>query len=158
GMRIEAQAGWFLAREQGSAVTIGAMGDAATGHVAAVVDLPDGRMLLHTENGWFLASGAGGNVVFARAAGPTVERVVRMLGLRDRVLVYSKEGWFVARANDDKVTFAPAGLFEQTQFAQYLHELPGGAVLIGDAMNGLFVIRAAADSPALARAGQVDTG
>jgi predicted RNA binding protein YcfA (HicA-like mRNA interferase family) len=158
GLLIEAQAGWFLARERGSAVTIAPLGDATTGQVAAAVDLPDGRMLLHTQNGWFFANSEGGHLVFTRTAGPDVERVYRMIAVRDGALVYSKNGWFVARLKDNEITFIPTGPFEQTQFAQYLHELPGGAVLIGDAFKGLFVIRPSAESPMLARAGERNTG
>jgi hypothetical protein len=78
--------------------------------------------------------------------------------VRTGALVYSKSGWFMARLKDNEITFISAGSFEQTQFAQYLHELPGGAVLIGDAFKGLFVIRPSADSPMRARAGELNTG
>lgn len=156
GLRIEASR-WFLAREQAGTVSVDQFGDATTGHVNSVGDLPSGRMLLHTEKGWFLGDSAGGKLAFTPVSGPDAPKVDRMITVRDGLLFSTAPGWFVAREKDGKVTFTKAGAFETTNMAFHFHELPGGAVLIG-AFKGLFVIRPSEADPRLTKIEGPDTG
>ena len=61
------------------------------------------------------------------------------------------DGWFLAREANGKVTFAPvaAGTGETLQ----MHDLPGGAVLIG-AEGGLFLARAVSGNVTIERTGE----
>ena len=108
---IEASAGWFLARERGGGrSTVNRFGYAATGSVGRVADLPSGRMLLSTQNGWFIGNSTGGNLVFSRVDGPDGDREYSgSIAVPGGVLLYSRDRWFVAREQDGKVTFTDAG-------------------------------------------------
>jgi ligand-binding sensor domain-containing protein len=129
---------WFLARDVDGKLTVALAGDANTGVVDAIGDLPGDALLIHTEDkGWFVGRAEGGRLVVAPAGQADTGRVFQMKRVASAMLIWARNGLFVGRVSDGKVTVAPAEaetgqLFQMRDFA--------GGLLIS-AERGLFFAR-----------------
>jgi hypothetical protein len=109
-------------------------GEAATGSVNNMEDLPGGGVLIGAENGLFRYDSAQAHLVPAGDA--TTGRVSGMHGLPGGgVLISAENGLF--RYDSAQAHLVPVG-DAATGGASNMHDLPGGGVLIG-AQNGFFI-------------------
>ena len=130
---------WFLAREVKGQLTVALAGDADTGVVDAMIELPGGALLIHTEQkGWFMGRAEGGKLAVTPAGDADTGRVFQMKHLGSAVLIWARNGLFVGRVAGGKVTVAPAGAAETGQLFQ-MRDFAGGLLI--SAERGLFFAR-----------------
>ena len=130
---------WFLAREVKGQLTVALAGDADTGVVDAMIELPGGALLIHTEQkGWFMGRAEGGKLAVTPAGDADTGRVFQMKHLGGAVLIWARNGLFVGRAAGGKVTVAPARRPETGQLFQ-MRDFAGGLLI--SAERGLFFAR-----------------
>jgi ligand-binding sensor domain-containing protein len=145
---------WFLAREVDGKLTVALAGDAATGVVDAIGDLPGGALLIHTEDkGWFVGRAEGGRLVVAPAGQADIGRVFQMKRLASAMLIWARNGLFVGRVADGKVTVVRAEA-ETGQLFQ-MRDVAGGLLI--SAERGLFFAREQDGKVTIVPAG-ADTG
>jgi hypothetical protein len=161
GTLIAAANGLYLAREAGGAIAVSALtGDADTGRVFALHDLPGTGLLIGTENGLFVGRAANGELALARAG--DVGRVVQMLEFpHGGALIEAAKGWFLARVESGKVTLLPVVTVAPVTPGDIGHlrsmrSVPGGGVLIE--ANVWFMAREEGGKLTLALAGDAATG
>jgi hypothetical protein len=163
GVLIEGQV-WFLAREQDGKVTVALAGDADTGVMDAIVDLPGGTLLIHTQqNGWFLGRAEGGKLAVTPASAADTGSLLQMQRLGSAVLILASfgqafpyaNGWFLAREQDGKVTFARASAAADTGLVFQMRDFAGGLLI--SAEKGLFLAREQDGKVTIAPVG-ADTG
>jgi hypothetical protein len=109
-------------------------GEAATGSVNNMEDLPGGGVLISAENGLFRYDSAQAHLVpVGDAATGAVSNMYDLPG--GGVLIGAQNGWF--RYDPAQAHLVPVG-DAATGGASNMHDLPGGGVLIG-AQNGFFI-------------------
>lgn len=147
GVLIEGQV-WFLAREQDGKVTVALAGDADTGVVDAIADLPAGALLVHTQQkGWFLGRAEGGKLAVTPAGAADTGSLLQMQRLGSAVLILASfgqafpytNGWFLAREQNGKVVFARASEAADTGLVFQMRDFAGGLLI--SAEKGLFLAR-----------------
>jgi hypothetical protein len=120
-------------------LTVALAGDADSGVIDAIGDLPGGELLIHTEQkGWFLGRAEGGKLAATPAGDADTGRVFQMKRLGSAVLIWARNGLFVARVGGGKVAVAPADAPETGQAFQ-MRDFGGGLLI--SAERGLFFAR-----------------
>jgi ligand-binding sensor domain-containing protein len=127
GVLIGTLNGLFRARMENGVVSVGRAGNADTGTVWAVRDLPGGGMLIGATSGLFLARVENGALIIERAGNAAGGFAGTPADFAGGVLIGSTNGWFLARTQNGAVIVDRAG-GEDPAPVFTMHDFPAGGV------------------------------